>query len=162
MAGACDFLPPFSFWAAIISCLLRSASSSAFFFSRASASLFSVSSGLPSFLVSYAQHLRVPSSFQEPQLPSFLFLLCCHHFLSLTLSIFQCLLLFKSLSFPLFFFSCSILISFLLACFSFSLLSSSSSFALSSLQEWMYSFSWSLSSPFLALSSAEAMMCDWS
>merc|ERR1719350_1621134 len=44
MAGACDFLPPFSFWAAIISCLLRSASSSAFFFSRASASLFSDSS----------------------------------------------------------------------------------------------------------------------
>merc|ERR1719430_27391 len=40
-AGA---LPPFSFCAAIISCLLRSASSIAFFFSRASASLFSASS----------------------------------------------------------------------------------------------------------------------
>merc|ERR1719317_1347772 len=44
MAGAWDFLPPFSFWAAIISCLLRSASSSAFFFARASASFFSASS----------------------------------------------------------------------------------------------------------------------
>merc|ERR1719425_119199 len=44
MAGACDFLPPFSFWAAIISCLLRSASSSAFFFARSSASFFSAAS----------------------------------------------------------------------------------------------------------------------
>merc|ERR1719317_1408253 len=44
MAGAWDFLPPFSFWAAVISCLLRSASSSAFFFARASASFFSASS----------------------------------------------------------------------------------------------------------------------
>merc|ERR1719186_1627165 len=44
MAGAWDFLPPFSFCAAIISCLLRSASSRAFFFSRASASLLSPSS----------------------------------------------------------------------------------------------------------------------
>merc|ERR1719245_913665 len=76
MAGACDFFPPFSFWAAIISCLLRSASSSAFFFSRASASFFSASS------------LRSFSS-------SALF--CWASF-----------------------FSCSILISFLLACFSFS------------------------------------------
>merc|ERR1719268_331448 len=46
MAGAADFLPPFSFCAAIISCLLRSASSRAFFFSRASASFFSDSSFL--------------------------------------------------------------------------------------------------------------------
>merc|ERR1719348_913631 len=41
MAGACDFFPPFSFWAAIISCLC-------------------------------VQHLQVPSSLQELQLPSFL------------------------------------------------------------------------------------------
>merc|ERR1719419_1404747 len=75
MAGAADFLPPFSFCAAIISCLLRSASSRAFFFSRASASFFSASS------------LRSFSS-------SALF--CWASF-----------------------FSCSILISFLLACFSF-------------------------------------------
>merc|ERR1719147_595831 len=33
MAGAADFFPPFSFCAAIISCLLRSASSRAFCFS---------------------------------------------------------------------------------------------------------------------------------
>merc|ERR1719495_344636 len=46
MAGAADFLPPFSFCAAIISCLLRSASSRAFFFSKASASFFSDSSFL--------------------------------------------------------------------------------------------------------------------
>merc|ERR1719508_159675 len=92
MAGACDFLPPFSFCAAIISCLLRSASSRAFFFSRASASLLcshhflplalSIFKGLllfkslsfslvqPSFLASCAQHLQGPSSFQEPQLLS--------------------------------------------------------------------------------------------
>merc|ERR1719495_2879615 len=46
-AGACCFLPPFSFWAAIISCLLRSASSSLFFFSSAS---FALLSGLLLFL----------------------------------------------------------------------------------------------------------------
>merc|ERR1719357_859729 len=51
MAGAADFLPPFSFCAAIISCLLRSASSRAFFFSRASASFFSDSSFLSSLLL---------------------------------------------------------------------------------------------------------------
>merc|ERR1719186_2345462 len=93
MAGAWDFLPPFSFCAAIISCLLRSASSRAFFFSRASASLLS------------------PSSFRSFSSSA---LFCCASF-----------------------FSCSTLISFLLACFSFSLLSSSSSFDLSSLHCWM-------------------------
>merc|ERR1719474_200599 len=86
MAGAADFLPPFSFCAAIISCLLRSASSRAFFFSKASASFFSDSS-----------------------------------FLSFSSSALFCWASF---------FSCSILISFLLACFSFSLLSSSSSLLL--------------------------------
>merc|ERR1719300_1999167 len=48
------------------------------------------------------------------------------------------------------FFSCSALISFLLACFSFSFFSSSSSLALCFLHSLMYSFSCSSSSPFLA------------
>merc|ERR1719317_832040 len=99
MAGAWDFLPPFSFWAAIISCLLRSASSSAFFFARASASFFSASSW---------------RSFSSSAL-------------------------FCWVSF----FSCSILTSFLLACFSFSLLSSSSSwrsFSSSALFCWVSFF----------------------
>merc|ERR1712168_126010 len=48
------------------------------------------------------------------------------------------------------FFSCSALISFLLACFSFSLLSSSSSLALCFLHSLIYSLSCSSNSPFLA------------
>merc|ERR1711936_851752 len=47
------------------------------------------------------------------------------------------------------FFSCSALISFLLACFSLSLESSSSSFSLVFLHSEMYSFSWLFSSSFL-------------
>merc|ERR1719412_1780387 len=43
-AGACCFLPPFSFWAAIISWRFLSASSSLFFFSSASRAFFSASS----------------------------------------------------------------------------------------------------------------------
>merc|ERR1719320_64492 len=75
MAGAWDFLPPFSFWAAIISCLLRSASSSAFFF----ASIHGGSLGLLTTLL----------------------LLGSHHLLPLAFSIFKCLLLCKSFSFLL-------------------------------------------------------------
>merc|ERR1739838_1169197 len=51
------------------------------------------------------------------------------------------------------FFSCSALISFLFACFSFSFFSSSSSFSLVFLHSFMYSFSCSLSSAFLAVAS---------
>merc|ERR1719281_2276668 len=82
MAGPA-LLPPFSFWAASISCLLISASSMAFFLASASKAFFSASAFL----------IRSSSSF---------------FFLANS-------------------FSCSALISFLLDCFSFSLLSSSSS-----------------------------------
>merc|ERR1719420_768396 len=91
IAGAEDF-PPFSFCAAIISCLLISASSILFFFSSASAAFFSASS----FLIFSS----------------------------------------SSLFFIARAFSCSALISFLLACLSLSLLSSASSLVLSSLH-WL-------------------------
>merc|ERR1712107_243874 len=103
MAGAWD-LPPFSFWAASISCLLISASSMAFFLASASKAFFSASAFL------------IRSSY------SFFFLANS--------------------------FSCSALISFLLDCFSFSLLSSSSSLGLSSLHCVMYSLSCSFNSFF--------------
>merc|ERR1719348_1793845 len=145
MAGACDFFPPFSFWAAIISCLLRSASSSAFFFARASASFFSASS-LRSFsssaLFCWASFFSCSilisfllACFLLAELFFFSSLLLGKLFLLLNSNLFPLsLLLLQSLEFFLFFcwasfFSCSILISFLLACFSFSLLSSSSSLA---------------------------------
>merc|ERR1719369_353728 len=73
MAWAGAF-PPFSFCAAIISCLLRSASSIAFF-----TSIHGLGWGFSTF-----------------------FLLCSHHFLPLTFRIFHSFLLFKGLSFLLF------------------------------------------------------------
>merc|ERR1712037_689020 len=115
-AGADCLDPPFSFCAAIISCLLISASSiSCFFFSSSSAFLSAAS------------------------------------FFSLSSSCF-----FSAASFL----SCSALISFLLACLSFSLLSSSSSLALWFLHSPIYSFSCSFSSlclmPDLALAKASS------
>merc|ERR1719495_1500480 len=130
MAGAADFLPPFSFCAAIISCLLRSASSRAFFFSRASASFFSDSSFLSSLLLGEL-FLLLNSDF----LPLSLLLLQSLEFLFFLTPFFSDSSFLSFSSSDLFcwasFFSCSILISFLLACFSFSLLSSSSSLLLS-------------------------------
>merc|ERR1719376_1833340 len=166
MAGACDFLSPFSFWAAIISCLLRSASSSAFFFARSSASFFSAAS-LRSF--SSSALFCWASFFSCSILTSFL--LACFSFSLLSPPLplpfhpstggctpsaghsarpsWLCLLLFLCPFIPpLVDVLLQLVIQLAFLGFVFS-----SSFALSSLHWWMYSFSWSFSSPFLALSS---------
>merc|ERR1719309_202868 len=120
MTGACDlFLPPPSFCASIMACLFCSASSYGFFF-------FPLSLFLPNSLLLFLLLLG-----------QFLLLLCsdflsASSFLTLSSSSFFCWANF---------FSCSALISFLLACLSFSLFSSSSSFSLCFLHSLMYSFS---------------------
>merc|ERR1719318_560189 len=81
MAGAEDF-PPFSFCAASISCLFLSASSIAFFFSRASASFFAASSF---FSCSSSALFCCTSFFSCSSLPllGWILLWCCASFLHL-------------------------------------------------------------------------------